>query len=594
MTLRTFLRSRHFLIFISILIICICFAGISSIYSFSAYPDEFGYWSVAARLCGYDWSQVVSIGSYYSYGYSLILFIVFKIFKNGIIAYRAAIFINAVMQCACVWLTYIFICKIRNIEHEGNDSLLAAIISAIAVLYPAWSLYSQSTMSESLICFMFILVSFLMFSFVQKPGILNGLILGLLSMYLYLVHMRMIGTVIAIVLTFLVWALCSGSRRIRIGIASLIVVLILAFIVSFVIKNNIITKVYTYTSGDTLNWNDYSGQLPKIGKLFSAQGLLYLFENICGKVLYISLATYGLGIWGIGTISACFIHSIRSIRKKDCSGKDYFNIYIFLAILLQIGIALVYLIDSPSPDNPRLDLLLHGRYTDMLMPILFIYGIYGILKAGHPAILTIVLTVGDILLACPIFAVISSNNTGMNKLQGFTTAGVSYMLSTSDTDSKAFLVRALIFGIVLSWIVCIIVLIARRINQPLVVAGLVIIQLVLSIFTCYKYLYSIQPSVYTDILVTRKIEAIESSYPGKQIVHIFEGGVQYIEVLQFNMRDTNIDVINVENVRCDISVLPQDAIIVTSVKTIYDDELSSMYERSLSYGHLNIYFNEDK
>ena len=36
--------------------------------------DEFGYWANAAHIFGYDWSGVVSMSPYYSYGYSLFLF----------------------------------------------------------------------------------------------------------------------------------------------------------------------------------------------------------------------------------------------------------------------------------------------------------------------------------------------------------------------------------------------------------------------------------------------------------------------------------------------------------------------------------------
>ena len=36
----------------------------------SLFPDEFGYWAPAAEMLGWDWSESVSLGSYYSFGYS--------------------------------------------------------------------------------------------------------------------------------------------------------------------------------------------------------------------------------------------------------------------------------------------------------------------------------------------------------------------------------------------------------------------------------------------------------------------------------------------------------------------------------------------
>ena len=47
--------------------------GIFAIIGFSAFPDEFGYWSVAAAILGYDWSSITGLGPYYSYGYSVLL-----------------------------------------------------------------------------------------------------------------------------------------------------------------------------------------------------------------------------------------------------------------------------------------------------------------------------------------------------------------------------------------------------------------------------------------------------------------------------------------------------------------------------------------
>ena len=585
------LKSENFLFLVSILIFLIFISTIGSIFGFSAFPDEFGYWCTAANFMGFDWSKVASIGSYYSYGYSFILFVILGIFKDGIMAYRAALIVNTALQIAAVWIIYRFIFEIKDINGDFKESLKAAIISSVAVLYPAWTLYNQCTMSESLIFFLFVLVSYLVYKFIQKPGFLIGIFLCIFAIYMYLVHMRMIGTVIAIVLTFIIWAMCAGSRKTRVGILSLIVVLAAIFIISFAIKNRIVSNIFTYTPDETLNWNDYDGQLHKISKLFTLKGVQYLFDNICGKVLYLSLSTYGIGIWGLGIIASCFAKSIKALRKGEDHVISLFHIFIFLAIIFQIGIAVIYLIDSPSPDNSRLDLLLHGRYTDMLIPALFVYGIYAMFKTKHIFLITGVVSVLNVILAIPVYFVINNNYFQMNELQGFTMAGVSYTLSTSDTDSKAFLIRAVILGIVLSWLVCLIVWASQKIKVPFVLAALCIIQLSLSVFTCNKYIFSMQPYLYTNILLTRQIQKLEDNNPDRQIIHIYEGGVQYIEVVQFNLRERYIDIINAENDKKDIGILPLNAIIVTEADTKYDEELKNVYDTCISYGHMNIYYN---
>ncbi|MBR4984088.1 MAG: hypothetical protein IKY94_16265, partial [Lachnospiraceae bacterium] len=68
--------------------------GIHQIYGMSEYPDEFGYWSTAAHMIGWDWSQVASRGSYYSFGYSFILCPILKFCEDSVSAYRVAVFVN--------------------------------------------------------------------------------------------------------------------------------------------------------------------------------------------------------------------------------------------------------------------------------------------------------------------------------------------------------------------------------------------------------------------------------------------------------------------------------------------------------------------
>ena len=101
------LKKDHIvLVFIILIIFSVFQYGIQKIYGFTLYPDEFGYWSSAANAVGYDWSEAASMGSYYSYGYSLILIPILKLFSGGVRAYRAAIAVNMLLMCAGVLLLW--------------------------------------------------------------------------------------------------------------------------------------------------------------------------------------------------------------------------------------------------------------------------------------------------------------------------------------------------------------------------------------------------------------------------------------------------------------------------------------------------------
>lgn len=75
-----YIRYGEFIV-TAVILLCFYGFGIGSIYGFSIFPDEFAYWAYAAGMSGYDWSDITSLGSYYSYGYSLVLFPVFLFCK---------------------------------------------------------------------------------------------------------------------------------------------------------------------------------------------------------------------------------------------------------------------------------------------------------------------------------------------------------------------------------------------------------------------------------------------------------------------------------------------------------------------------------
>ncbi len=96
----------QYLLLFAVLIFCIHQYSIHKIFGFSLYPDEFGYWASAAGWVGYDWSGAASIGSYYSFGYSLVLAPILKLCRDGVLAYRVAVTVNMLLQCICIGLLW--------------------------------------------------------------------------------------------------------------------------------------------------------------------------------------------------------------------------------------------------------------------------------------------------------------------------------------------------------------------------------------------------------------------------------------------------------------------------------------------------------
>ena len=125
------LKQEHiYFILLLLIIFCVFQYGGRKICGFSLYPDEFGYWASAAKVIGYEWSEVASLGSYYSFGYSLLLAPLLKLFREGIAAYRAAIAVNMILMCMGGGLLY----KSGSRLFPGLDRGKRILISGIAVL----------------------------------------------------------------------------------------------------------------------------------------------------------------------------------------------------------------------------------------------------------------------------------------------------------------------------------------------------------------------------------------------------------------------------------------------------------------------------
>ena len=157
------IRNRYSVIFITFLL---CFYGynIGRVYGFIFFPDEFGYWAYAAKAAGYDWSEMVSLGSYYSYGYSLILFPIFKLCHNSVMAYRIAVTLNFIL----LGIAYFLLLFLANHLLKKREKERIAFYAAIAVFYPSWLFFAQTTMVENVLMTVFVLITVLLYDYLEN------------------------------------------------------------------------------------------------------------------------------------------------------------------------------------------------------------------------------------------------------------------------------------------------------------------------------------------------------------------------------------------------------------------------------------------
>lgn len=155
--------------------------------------DEYGYWANAAYFAGYDWSATVSKIPYYSYGYSLLLVPLFKIFVNTSTMYKVAVIMNGIMGSISFLLCYDIAKKLLK---NCNINIILSISFFIS-MYPTYILYSHITMSECLLMLLFWILSWCFVDLSNETSIYKFVVIGVISSYIYIVHQRTLGILIA-------------------------------------------------------------------------------------------------------------------------------------------------------------------------------------------------------------------------------------------------------------------------------------------------------------------------------------------------------------------------------------------------------------
>ncbi len=585
-----FLKDNIFLFLGTLIAVAICMYGIIGIFGFSAFPDEFGYWAPAAKLLGYDWSQVTAISPYYSYGYSAVLAPILFIFHDPITTYRAAVIVNLILQCLAFPMVYMILRELFPMEKKS----IRSIATSIAVLYPAWCYYVQTTMTEALLNFGVILSAWLFLLFIKKPDVIKGLLLAITAGYLYMVHMRCVGIIGSVAISILVFELSKRKTEDGRSVKGylLVAVLVILFAVSFALKDRIVAALYSESPDYVLAINDYSGLTYRLGKIFNLKGLKYLLLDLCGKVLYMGLATFGIAYFGIiGCIKGAR-RAITNVRGKETSPSDYLWLFILLLTVFQFMVALVFLNGASAPDSTRLDNFLHGRYIDFFLPLLIAVGIEELLhmKKYWPYMMG---TLGlYLILSMASIYVILINETQFEDPHGFTMIGMSYLLEDPLTDIFEYFSSEVVLSLALTTIVFVIVIFCRRFRLEVLMSLILLMQVALGVAACSKYIFDTQSYIYGDLQLGDMLKELRRIYPDREIIHLYEGGNPYIELVQFADREAKIEVVDVSDHEIEHleAFLRDDIILITSIGEAYEDITDDYFEEKMEIGHLNLYY----
>ena len=555
------------ILLIMLIMILVLGYGLGRIYGFVLFPDEFGYWAHAAGILGYDWSSITSLGSYYSFGYSVILIPIMALFNNAVIAYRAAVVVNAAL------LFFTFLLLIRIAEFIGLRRNVPLICAAV-VFYPSYLVYMQMTMVEIPLMFAYTLAVYLFIRVIHRPKICNFVVLSIILVWMYSLHMRSIGVIVALILTLLFLSIIDSKYR-KYSIF-LVVLVFLGFVIMTMVKNYQISNLWTDTDRNFISENDYSGQIDKIGSLLTAKGIKNFLIGCIGKIFYLCIATVGTFYFAVIRL----VGNVRSLKSNRDAG--IFSLFILMSTAVEFQITALFLCDSS-----RVDKIIYGRYIEFILPPLIIIGAKEMAECRNILLKYLLMCVG-LIISVPlmIWEIVTEKTTSVNY---YFIIGTSLLNGIINTDTKGYFIVALVTGVSLSGIL---IVLSRRykvnIDNYQIIILIMGINLLFGIHMCEELVYKNNVLSRGNVEIGNIIS--EHLDENRRVVLIKDGGRPFIDSIQFQLRNTNIIVMTEENSATDL--LPND-IVILDEESAFMDTIAAKYNIVRSQGDFYLYINEE-
>lgn len=560
---------------------CLFGYSIGGVYGFSMLPDEFGYWFYAAAAAGYDWSGILALNSYYSFGYSFILFPIFVLFRDGVAAYRAAVAVNFALLAGTGLM---LCCLTEGVFHGGKRQGLPPFAVAAAV-YPPLVMYTKTTMTETLLTFLYVLFCLLLYQYLENRKIFKLSALLVVLVYIHFVHMRTVSMLAAGVLSVLIdrllWA--GGKERSGSGRRYLLYFMVTAamfvlFIAGIMAKNGFLDWIYGGHS-ELAGKNDYFGQLMKLQYIMTWEGLGNLIVSIAGKILYLGLATFGTAFWGLWYAWKAVVHgSERKGRVFWC--------FILLSAAGALMVNAVYMI-RPG----RVDTLTYGRYHEYVFPVLMAAGFYEMWHSRRLWKGTFLIAGIDLCMLVPVLW--SLYKYHQTKLYACMVFGISYLYDAGDGPVRFYL-KAFGFGLILLGMVTFLVAVSRRKeNRAQFLFWVVILEIALVMRASDAVTDAGRIGAYRDTVIADRItELIETDDVGK-VIYLDSRGDSAVGIMQFLLRDVPIKVLDRRKTLEDYEEyeMGRQDLVLMDYRDDFGSELSKRYERVLSSGHFILYYN---
>ena len=368
---------------LAILVFIICAFRVNR--SFLPYlsADEMGPIAVAAHFRGYDWSQMTQFLSYYSYGYSLMLLPLMYLFDHPVTFYRAAIVVNCVLAACVVPFSYYF----SKIINGNKSSVPQFVFSGLIALYPAAIMRANLALGELTLMVISWCLVILYAKLRCETSVPMFCLTGFLLAYIYLIHQRALGILLAGALILCLMLLSKHiylKQFLAVAIPIALVFLAHSFIKPYV-------KEFVWLNGVRSDINDYGSIFERTIRLIAIENIPLFIRGVSGQLFYLGAASFLLAYVAVFRLFVTSRESIKSLlrtskaklaRLVNDNDINWGALYMFAACLGTFAISAVFM----GPIYNRADHLVYGRYNEIMLGPLMISSLIWLLNLEKPVI----------------------------------------------------------------------------------------------------------------------------------------------------------------------------------------------------------------
>lgn len=323
--------------------------------------DEIGYLTNARVIAGGMAGQLEQ-APFYRGGYSLLIAPLVELGSSPTSTYHLVLVLNAALAASVFPLLYLLLTRFAGVRPA------LAIWAALAgAAYPALTVLSQVAMSENalypLVCLWLIAFGGLLANAGGRNDFAWAAALGATTGALWAVHNRMF-VAIVLALAGMVWL--TLQRRLRPAALALgVAIIVLAFYGVHLLDDFLIDDNYAGSAPDELS--------ERMDALFQFGGLRTALANLVGQSWYLLVATFGLAAAAV----ADFAIGWRQ-RRADETAERRLPI---LGVLLALTALLLLVSAAAFPERTRPDMLIYGRYAEVVAPALIAFGLAALSRA---------------------------------------------------------------------------------------------------------------------------------------------------------------------------------------------------------------------